>query len=119
MEQKNKLSPVPVETLTDKTAVKVETPLVVDSKDKSASDAYPQMKDLKVVVPKLNKTDIDIWSYKVHTYYTYPLHVETELKPVIASVRGYSLHLTKHHGDDIDENDGELVHKKAKDSCPS
>ena len=38
MEQNNKLSPVSVETLMDKNAVKVETPLVVDSKDKSASE---------------------------------------------------------------------------------
>ena len=52
-------------------------------------------------------------------YYTYPPHVETELKPVIASVRGYSLHSAKHQGDDIEENNGEPVHKKAKDSYPS
>ena len=92
IEQNNKLSPVPVETLTNKNAVKVETPLVGDSKDLLPSDDYPRMKAIKVVVPKLNETDIDVWSDKVHTYYTYnPPHVETELKPVIVSVCGYSL----------------------------
>ena len=83
------------------------------------------MKKLKVV-PKLNETDIDVWSDKVHTYYTYdPPHVETELKPVIVSVRGYSLHSDKHHGDEtsmqydsLSVNEGEPVPKKAKDSCP-
>ena len=87
----NKLSPIPVETLINKNAVKVETPLVVDSNDKLPSDNYPQMKNLKVVVPKLNETDINVWSDKVCTYYTYAPHVETELKPVIVSVHGYSL----------------------------
>ena len=85
VEQNNKLSPVPVETLTERNAVKEETTLVVDSKDKLPSDDYPQIKDLKVV-PKLNETDIDVWSDKVHTYYTYPPHAVTELKPVIVSV---------------------------------
>ena len=80
-----------METSTNKNAVKVETPLVVDSKDTLPSDDYPWIKDLKVVVSKLNETDIDVWSDKVRTYYTYPPHVETELKPVIVSVRGYSL----------------------------
>ena len=92
VEQNNKLSPVPLETLTNKNAVKVETPLVGDSKDLLPSGDYPWMKDLKVVVPKLNETDTDVWSDKVCTYYIYnPLHVETELKPIIVSVHGYSL----------------------------
>ena len=82
------------------------------------------MKDLKVVVPKLNETDIDVWSDKVCTYYTYPPHVETELKPVIVSVCWYSLQSAKHQGDDTDvpddsANDGEPVPKRAKDSRPS
>ena len=124
VEQNNKFSPVPVETLTNKNAVKVETLLVGDSKDLLPSDNYPLMKNLKVVVPKLNETDIDAWSDKVHTNYTYnPPHVETELKPMIVSVCGYSLQSAKHQGDDIDVpdnsvNDGEPVPKKAKDSCP-
>ena len=126
MEQDNKFSSVPVETLTGKNAVKVETPLVGDSKDLLPSDNYPRMKNLKVVVPKLNETDINVWSDKVRTYYTYdPPHVETELKTVIVSVCGYSLQSAKHQGDDTDMpdnslpvNNGEPVPKKAKDSCP-
>ena len=102
VEQNNELSPVPVETLTNKNTVKVETALMVDSKDKSPSDDYPRIKDLKVVLSKLNETDINIWSDKVHTYYTYPPHVETELKTVIASVRGYSLWSAKHQEDGTD-----------------
>ena len=49
--------------------------------------------------------------------------METELKPVIVSVHGYSLRSAKHQGDDTDMpddslpvNDGEPVPKKAKDS---
>ena len=83
---KPKLSPVPVETLTNKDAVKVETSPVVNAEIKASPKNYPRMKHLKIVVPKLNETDIDIWSDKVHSYYTYSLHVETELKPVIVSV---------------------------------
>ena len=124
MEPNNKLFPVLVETLTDKNAVKVETPLMGDSKDLLPSDDNPWMKNLKVVVPKLNETDINVWSDKVRTYYIYnPPHVETELKPVIVSVRGYSLQSANHQGDDTDVpdnsvNDGEPVPKKAKDSYP-
>ena len=81
-----KLSPVPVETLTDKDAVKVETSPVVNPEIKAPPNNYPCMKDLKIVVSKLNETDIDVWSDKVHSYYTYSPHVETELKPVIVSV---------------------------------
>ena len=88
VEQNNEHSPVRAETLTDKTTLKVETALSADfkAKTKPPPDNYPQIKDLKVVVPKLNETDIDLWSDKVCTYYTYPPHVETELKPVIVSV---------------------------------
>ena len=79
------------------------------------------MKNLKVVVPKLNETDINVWSDKVRSYYTYSPHVETELKPVIVSVQGYSLRSAKHqnHGTDVlgdSVNDDEPVPKKAKDS---
>ena len=108
----NELTPVHVETSTDNTPVTVETPLPVHSKDKT-SNASPWMKDLKIVVPRLNETDIDVWSDKVCT------HVETELKPVIASVCGYNFRSARHFEDVTDENDGEPVHKKAKDSCPS
>ena len=113
-----------METLTDKSTVKVETSLVVKPEAKLLPDDYPCMKDLKVVVPKLNETDIDIWSDKVHSYYTYSQHVETELKPVIVSVQGYSLRSAKHQNDGTDVsgdsvNDYEPVPKKAKDSRPS
>ena len=74
-----------METLINNNALKVETALVVNSEAKPPPD-YPRMKDLKVVVPKLNETDIDVWSDKVRSYYTYSPHVETELKPVIVSV---------------------------------
>ena len=59
---------------------------MVNPEAKPLPDDYPRMKDLKAVVPKLNETDIDVWSDKVHSYYTYSPHVETELKPVIVSV---------------------------------
>ena len=75
-----------METLIDNNALKVETALVVNSEAKPPPDDYPRMKDLKVVVPKLNETDIDIWSDKVRSYYTYSPHVETELNLVIVSV---------------------------------
>ena len=75
-----------METLTDKNAVKVETSPVVNPEVKALLNNYPCMKDLKLVVPKLNETDIDVWSDKVRSYYTYSPHVETELKPVIVSV---------------------------------
>ena len=83
---------------------------------------YPGMKDLKVVVPKLNETDIDVWSDKVRSYYTYSPHVETELKSVIVSVQGYSPQSAKHQISGTDElgdsvND-ERKPKKAKDSRP-
>ena len=124
VKQNNELSPVPVETLTDKSTLKVETALVVNSETKPPPDEYPRMKDLNVVVPKLNETDINVWSDKVHSYYTYSPYVETELKPVIVSVRGYSLRLAKHQNDGTDVsgdsvNDDEPVPKKAKDSRPS
>ena len=60
VKQNNELSPFPVETLTDKSAVKVETSLVVNPEAKPEQDDYPRMKDLEVVVPKLNETDIDV-----------------------------------------------------------
>ena len=123
VKQNNELSPIPVETLTDKSAVKVETSLVVNPEAKPLPDDYPHMKDLKVVVPKLNETDIDIWSDKVCSYYTYSPHVETELKPVIVSVRGYSLRSAKHQNDGTDVsgdsvNDYEPVPKKPKTLDP-
>ena len=86
VKQSKELSPIPVETLTDKSTVKVETSLLVKPEAKLPPDDYPFMKDLKVVVPKLNETDINVWSDKVHSYYTYSPHVETELKLVIVSV---------------------------------
>ena len=97
---------------------------MVNPEAKPPPDDYPPMKDLKVVVPKLNETDIDVWSDKVRSYYTYSPHVETELKPVIVSVRGYSLRSAKHQNDGTDVlgdsvNDDEPVPKKAKDSRPS
>ena len=121
---KPKLSPVPVETLTDKEAVKVETPPAVNPVIKSLSIDYPCMKDLKIVVPKLNETDIDIWSDKVCSYYTYSPHVETELKPVIVSVRGYSLRSAKHQTSGVGElddsaNNDEPKPKNAKNFPPS
>ena len=82
------------------------------------------MKYLKIVLPKLNETDIDVWSDKVHSYYTYSPHVETELKPVIVSVRGYSLRSAKHQTSGVDESDDtanndEPKPKKAKNFRPS
>ena len=104
--------------------MKVETLPVVNPEVKALPNNYPRMKDLKVVVPKLNETDIDVWSDQVHSYYTYSPHVETELKPVIVSIRGYSLRSAKHQIGGTDEsgdslNNDEPKHKKAKDSQPS
>ena len=77
-----------LETLTEKDAVKVEKSPVVNPEIKALPNDYPCMKDLKTVVPKLNETDIDVWSDKVRSYHTYSSHVETELKPVIVSIQG-------------------------------
>ena len=95
--------------------------LHLKSEVKALPNNYPRMKDLKVVVPKLNETDIDVWSDKVRSYYTYSPHVETELKPVIVSIRGYSLWSAKHKIGGTDQsgdslNNDEPKPKKAKDS---
>ena len=118
--------PLPVET-----SVKDELSQAVCLKDVLLSNDYPLMKKLKLVVPKLSETDIDVWSDKVHTYYTYnPPNVETDLKPVIVNVCGYSLHSGninshKQHEDVSIKKENSLCGteiepppKKTKDSCP-
>ena len=82
-------------------------------------------------MPKLNETEIDVWSDEVHSYYTYDLPpLETEFKPMIASVPGYSLrsgssgsHMQQEDVDSMQEdspmgNEGEPVPKKAKNPRP-
>ena len=76
--------PANVETMTVTNTVKVETPVSDDSEIKS-SEAIPNLKDLKVVVHKLDDLVKDESTGIVNS------PVETELKPIITSVRGYNL----------------------------
>ena len=75
----------------------------------------------------LNKTDIDVWTDNIHTYYTYdPSNVETEFKPVIGKVHRYNLHSDnasseeQHSVASIKEENiqSEPNHKKTRDSRP-
>ena len=92
--------------------VKVETPVRVDSGTES-SKAIPYLKDLKVVVHKLD----DLVNDELTSSANSP--VETELKPIITSVRGYNLHSTRPYEGDTDDNDDEAKQKRSKGACPS
>ena len=76
MQQKQELSSVHVETSIDNTALKVETLSSADPTINTA-DAFPLLKDLKVVVPKLKEADIHEWSDKVRAPNMDLLPVET------------------------------------------
>ena len=92
-------------------------------------------KELAICLPKLKDTDIDVWPGTVNAYHSYkPPPVETELKPVITSVCGYSLHSRHsgshmHHGEEsatdtqqediVFTNDSEPEPKKARNQHPS
>ena len=99
--------PANVETTTVTNTVKVETPVSDDSEIKS-SEAIPNLKDLKVVV-----------QVKGESTGTVNSPVETELKPIITSVRGYNLRSTRLHEGDTDDNDDEPKQKKPKGAHPS
>ena len=104
--------PANVETTTVTNTVKVETPVSDDSVIKS-SEAIPNLKDLKVVVHKLDDL------VKGESTGTVNSPVETELKPIITSVHGYNLCSTQLHEGDTDHNDDEPKQKKPKGACPS
>ena len=104
--------PANVETTTVTNTVKVETPVSDDSEIKS-SEAIPNLKDLKVVVHKLDDLVKDESTGTVNS------PVETELKPIITSVCGYNLRSTRLHEGDTDDNDDEPKQKKPKGAHPS
>ena len=104
--------PANVETTTVTNTVEVETPVSDDSEIKS-SEAIPNLKDLKVVVHKLDDLVKDESTGTVNS------PVETELKPIITSVCGYNLHSTRLHEGDTDDNDDKPKQKKPKGARPS
>ena len=73
----------------------------------------PCLKDLKVVVQKLD----DLVNEESTGSANSP--VETELKPIITSVRGYNLCSSRPYEEDTDNNDDEPEHKRSKRACPS
>ena len=104
--------PVNVETSDITNTLKVETPVKVDSGTES-SKTVPCLKDLKVVVHKLDDL------VKEEPAGTTNSPVETELKPVITSVRGYNLHSSRPDEGDTDDNDDEPKPKRSKGIRPS
>ena len=92
--------------------VKVETPVQVDSGTKS-SKTVPGLKDLKVVVHKLDDL------VKEEKTGSANLPVETELKPIITSVCGYNLRSSRPYEEDTDDNDDEPKQKRSKGVHPS
>ena len=104
--------PVNVETSDTTNTVKVETPVQTDSGNKS-SKTVPCLKDLKVVVQKLD----DLVNEESTGSANSP--VETELKPIITSVCGYNLRSSRPYEEDTDDNDDEPKHKRSKRACPS
>ena len=104
--------PADVESMIVTNTVKVET-LVWDDSEIKSSEAIPNLKDLKVVVHKLDDLVKDDSTGTVNS------PVETELKPIITSVRGYNLRSTQLHEGDTDNNDDEPKQKKPKGAHPS
>ena len=105
-------TPANVETTTVTNTVKVET-LVSDDSEIKSSEAIPNLKDLKVVVHKLDDLVKDESTGTVNS------PVETELKPIITSVHRCNLHSTRLHEGDTDDNDDEPKQKKPKGAHPS
>ena len=111
--QKNTESiPVNVETSDTTNTVKVETPVQTKSGNKS-SKTVPCLKDLKVVVQKLDDSVNEESTGSANS------PVETELKPIITSVRGYNLPSSRPYEEDTDDNDDEPKHKISKRAHPS
>ena len=104
--------PANVETSAITNTVKVETPVPDDSEIKS-SVAIPNLKDLKVVVHKLDDLVNDELTGTANS------PVETELKPLITSVHGYNLCSTRLHEGDTGDNDDEPKQKRSKGAHPS
>ena len=92
-----------VETSDATNTVKVETPVQTNSGKHSKT--VPCLKDLKVVVQKLDD------SVNVESTGSANSPVETELKPVITSVCGYNLHSSWPYEEDTDDIDDEPKHK--------
>ena len=92
--------------------VKVETPVQVDSGTES-SKAIPYLKDLKVVVCKLDDLVNDDQTGGANST------VETELKPIITSVCGYNLRSTRPYEGDTDDNGDEPKQKRSKGARPN
>ena len=104
--------PVNVETSDTTNTVKVETPVQTDSGNKS-SKTVPCLKDLKVVVQKLDDLVNEESTGRANS------PVETELKPIITSVCGYNLRSSRPYEEDTDDNDDEPKHKRSKRARPS
>ena len=104
--------PANVETSDITNTVKVETPVQTDSGSES-SKAVPYLKDLKVVVHKLDDLVNDELTGSANS------PVETELKPIITSVHGYNLRSTRPYEGDIDDNDDKPKQKRSKGAHPS
>ena len=104
--------PVNVETSDTTNTVKVETPVQTDSGNKS-SKPVPCLKDLKVVVQKLDDLVNEESTGSAYS------PVETELKPIITSVCGYNLCSSRPYEEDTDDNDDEPKHKRSKRARPS
>ena len=104
--------PANVETSDITNTVKVETLVQVDSGTES-SKAVPYLKDLKVVVHKLDDLVNDELTGSANS------PVETELKPIITSVHGYNLRSTQPYEGDTDDNDDEPKQKRSKGAHPS
>ena len=104
--------PVNVETSDITNTVKVETPVQVDSGTES-SKTVPGLKDLKVVVHKLD----DLAKEKQTGSANSP--VETELKPIITSVCGYNLRSSRPYEEDTDDHNDEPKQKRSKGARPS
>ena len=104
--------PVNVETSDITNTVKVETQVQADSGTES-SKTVPCLKDLKVVVHKLD----DLVNEEPTGSANSPM--ETELKPIITSVRGYNLCSSRPYEEDTDDNDDKPKQKRSKGARPS
>ena len=101
-----------METSAITNTVKVETPVPDDSEIES-SVAIPNLKDLKMVVHKLDDLVNDELTGTANS------PVETKLKPIITSIHGYNLRSTWLHEGDTDDNDDEPKQKRSKGAHPS
>ena len=104
--------PVNVETSDITHTVKVETPVQADSGTES-SKTLPCLKDLKVVVHKLDNLVNEEPTGSANS------PVETELKPIITSVCVYNLRSSQPYEGDTDDNDDEPKQKRSKGARPS